>query len=223
VARSAGAHRPRRRRSCARAAAVAQDRPPVAPLMTQSNGPTRSSSRSSSHGCSSCHPQSSIPTSRRRPPLPRRTSREPRRWSRSASVSAIASWTRNPARHRITIRPRSRRPWAPSPAARITAMISSTFGGSAGSADLCSAAGDPPGIPESSPANGAGRHDRAACSDSRRVGRDDWTRLAADFHEAETRRRPLARRTFVDSPSSHRPMTRRYRLHALPHQAVPCT
>jgi hypothetical protein len=46
--------------------------------------------------------------------------------------SASASWMRSPARQRITIRPRSRRPWAPSPAARITAMISSTLGGSAG-------------------------------------------------------------------------------------------
>ncbi len=85
-----------------------------------------------SQGWSSCQPQLSMPTSRRRPPLPRRTSSEPRRWSRSASVSASASWTRSPARQRTTIRPRSRRPCAPSPAARITAMISSTFGGSAG-------------------------------------------------------------------------------------------
>ena len=40
--------------------------------------------------------QSSIPTSRRRPPLPRRTSSEPRRGSRSASASASASWIRRP-------------------------------------------------------------------------------------------------------------------------------
>jgi hypothetical protein len=39
---------------------------------------------------------------------------------------------RSPARHMITISPRSRRPCAASPAVRITAMISSTFGGSAG-------------------------------------------------------------------------------------------
>jgi hypothetical protein len=37
-----------------------------------------------------------------------------------------------PARQRITIKPRNRRPWARSPAARMTAMISSTLGGSAG-------------------------------------------------------------------------------------------
>lgn len=38
----------------------------------------------------------------------------------------------SPARHRITTRPHSRRPCAASPATRMTAMISSTFGGSAG-------------------------------------------------------------------------------------------
>jgi len=62
------------RRSWARAAAVAQGRPPVVPLMTQNSGPEGSSRRRSSQGWSSCHPQSSMPTSRRRPPLPRRTS-----------------------------------------------------------------------------------------------------------------------------------------------------
>jgi hypothetical protein len=36
-----------------------------------------------------------------------------------------------PCAHRITIRPRRRRPCASSPAARMTAMISSTLGGSA--------------------------------------------------------------------------------------------
>jgi hypothetical protein len=39
---------------------------------------------------------------------------------------------RSPARQRITIRPRKRRPWTPSPAVRMMATISSTFGGSAG-------------------------------------------------------------------------------------------
>jgi hypothetical protein len=37
-----------------------------------------------------------------------------------------------PARHMITISPRERRPCARPPAVRMTAMISSTFGGSAG-------------------------------------------------------------------------------------------
>jgi hypothetical protein len=39
---------------------------------------------------------------------------------------------RSPARHRMTISARSRRPSASPPAARITATISSTLGGSAG-------------------------------------------------------------------------------------------
>ncbi len=65
-------------------------------------GATGSSVRASSHGCSCSHAHSSIPTSRRRPPLPRRTSSEPRRRSRSASPSARASWMRSPACHSTT-------------------------------------------------------------------------------------------------------------------------
>ena len=42
------------------------------------------------------------------------------------------SWIRSPARHSTTIRPRSRRPWTPSPVRRITVTISSIVGGSAG-------------------------------------------------------------------------------------------
>ena len=42
--------------------------------------------------------------------LPRRTSSEPRRASRSASASASASQIRSPARHSTTINPRKRRP-----------------------------------------------------------------------------------------------------------------
>jgi hypothetical protein len=71
-------------------------------------------------------PQSSIPISRRRPPLPRRTRIEPRRRSRSASRSASASSMRRPARHNTTISPRSRRPCRPAPAMRMTATISSS-------------------------------------------------------------------------------------------------
>jgi hypothetical protein len=85
-----------------------------------------------SQGSSCSHPHASIATSRRRPPVPRRTNSEPRRRSRSASVSASASRMRSPASHKTTIRPRSRWPCGSSPASRITAMISSTFGGSAG-------------------------------------------------------------------------------------------
>jgi hypothetical protein len=50
-----------------------------APLMTQNSGPTGSSTRSSSHGRSSSQAHSSMPTSRRRPPLPLRMSNAPRR------------------------------------------------------------------------------------------------------------------------------------------------
>jgi hypothetical protein len=43
-----------------------------------------------------------------------------------------ASLIRNPARHKITTSALTRAPWMFSPAARMTAMISSTLGGSAG-------------------------------------------------------------------------------------------
>jgi len=48
------------------------------------------------------------------------------------SARLRASWIRSPARQRITIKPRSRQPCASSPAARMTATIPSTLGGSAG-------------------------------------------------------------------------------------------
>ena len=54
--------------------------------------------------------QSSIPTSRRRPPLPLRTRSEPSLTSRSCSASASASWMRSPARHNTTIFARGRQP-----------------------------------------------------------------------------------------------------------------
>jgi hypothetical protein len=58
------------RRSSARAAACDRWRPHAVPLMTHKSGPTRSSGRRSSHGCSCSQPHASMPTSRRRPPLP---------------------------------------------------------------------------------------------------------------------------------------------------------
>jgi hypothetical protein len=121
------------RRRSARAAALAQCRPRVAPLTMQTSGPTGSSRRASSHGWSCCQPHASMPTSRRHPPLPWRTSSDPRHWSRSASPNKSAAWIRRPARQRITTSPHRRCPCGPSPAAHITATISSTFGGSAGS------------------------------------------------------------------------------------------
>ena len=85
-----------------------------------------------SHECNCDHAQRSIPTSRRRPPLPRRTSTAPRVASRSVSARSSASPIRRPDRHKITISARRRIPSALPPASRVTAMISSTVGGSAG-------------------------------------------------------------------------------------------
>ena len=64
--------------------------------------------------------------------LPCRTTREPRLGSRSVSLRASASLMRSPARHSTTMIPRRRTSSGPSPAARITATISSTAGGSGG-------------------------------------------------------------------------------------------
>jgi hypothetical protein len=61
--------------------------------------PDRQFARGSSHGRSCSQPQSSIPTSRRRPPFPWRTSTDPRRASRSCSASASASWMRPAPEH----------------------------------------------------------------------------------------------------------------------------
>ena len=116
--RSAGGRPPRLRSRefrCVRRPSTTR-RPRVGPVMTQNSGPTGSSTRTSSHGWSSSQAQSSMPTSRRRPPLPRRTSTAPRRASRSASASASASLIRKPARQSTAISPRSRRPCRSSPA-----------------------------------------------------------------------------------------------------------
>jgi hypothetical protein len=53
-------------------------RPRVGPSMTQTSGPTGSSARVFSQGRSRSQRHSSTPTSRRRPPLPLRTSTDPR-------------------------------------------------------------------------------------------------------------------------------------------------
>jgi hypothetical protein len=119
-------------RSCSLAAEPDHGRPRVGPLTTQKSAPTGISARCSSQGRRCSQPQSSMPDSRRLPPFPRRMRRAPRSGSRSASARSRASLMRSPARHRTTIRPRSRAPWTPSPAWRITATISSTLGGSTG-------------------------------------------------------------------------------------------
>ena len=71
--------------------------------MTRSSGLTGNVRRTSSQGSSCSHPQASRPTSRRRPPLPRRTSSEPRRPSGSPSASESVSWMRSPARPRACL------------------------------------------------------------------------------------------------------------------------
>jgi hypothetical protein len=118
---------------------------------------TGSMTRAVSHGSSSCHPQSSIPTSRRRPALPRRTSSEPRWRSRSASCSASASSIRRPARHKTATSPRSRRPCRRSPTICMTATISVTVGGRPDSAGPCCVEDDRHESRESSPATGDDR------------------------------------------------------------------
>jgi hypothetical protein len=99
------------RRSWARAESLAQGRPRVRPSTTHSSGPTGSAMRSSSQGrrCSQRH--GSMPTSRRRPPLPWRTSTDPVPGSRSRSVRASASLMRSPARQSNTTSARIRAPW----------------------------------------------------------------------------------------------------------------
>jgi len=67
------------RRNSERTAAPDQGLPPVGPSMMQNSGPTGSSALALSHGRRCSQAQSSMPTSRRRPPLPLRTSSEPRR------------------------------------------------------------------------------------------------------------------------------------------------
>jgi hypothetical protein len=85
-----------------------------------------------SHGASSSQAHRSIPRSRRLPPLPRHTRIAPRIGPRSLSLRASASLMRRPARHSATISPCNLTASAASPAACITATISSTVGGSAG-------------------------------------------------------------------------------------------
>src|SRR5829696_4559981 len=69
---------PARRRNCVRTEGADHGSPAVGPRRTQRSGPTGSPARSSSQGRSRCQPHSSMPASRRRPPLPRRTRIAPR-------------------------------------------------------------------------------------------------------------------------------------------------
>ena len=91
-------------RSSTRAALADHARPRVGPSITQNSGPTGRTRRSASHGSIAVYAQASIPTSRRRSFLPCLTRIEPRRRSRSVSVSESTSLIRSPARHSTTIR-----------------------------------------------------------------------------------------------------------------------
>ena len=119
------------RRSSERAAAAAHGRPRVGPLMTQNSGPT-GSSHARQPGLELLpapvvHADLSAPAALAAADQQRAAARvEVGLGERERLVM------RSPARQRTTIRPRSRRPWTPSPAPRMTATISSTVGGSAG-------------------------------------------------------------------------------------------
>jgi hypothetical protein len=90
--------------------AAPQDRPRVGPSMMQNSGPAGSATRAVSQGRSCSQPQASMPISRRRPPLPRRTSRDP-----AADREALAQRERlldpQPPRQSTAITARSRKPW----------------------------------------------------------------------------------------------------------------
>ena len=102
-----GAARGRGSRAGAGASRTDQARPRVRPSRTQNRRPAGIVRRASSQGCMCSKPRTSMPISRRRPPLPRRTSADPRRRSESSSVSDRASWMRGPTRSRITINART--------------------------------------------------------------------------------------------------------------------
>jgi len=120
------------RLSSPRAAVADHVRPRVGPERMQNSGPIGSWMRCSVQRATCSLAQSSIPTILRFPPLPARTSTDPVFGSRSVSASASASLIRKPARYRIAINPRVLSAYGPGPASRITRMISSTVGGSAG-------------------------------------------------------------------------------------------
>ena len=118
--------------SSIRAELAGQARPRVGLSITQNSGPTGSSNAVSQPGLER-RPSPRVHTDLSPAiVLPCLTKNEPRRGSRSVSVSDSASWIRSPARHSTTIRALRRWPWRVCPAWRITATISSTLGGSAG-------------------------------------------------------------------------------------------
>ena len=149
------------RRRSARAAALAQCRPRVWPLMTHSSGPTGSSSRVSSHGSARpsptrpCRPRDGARPCRAAPGGRRGADRDRPRRARvlpgRAARRATGSRSVRVAGGRCS-----------SPAARMTAMISSTLADRPDSAAPCCPADDRRGSLASSPAIDVDRHGRAA-------------------------------------------------------------
>ena len=150
------------RRSGLRAAEASQRLPAVGPWVTQNSAPSGRVARTSRYGVNWSHADRSMPTSRRRPPLPSRTVRAPRARSRSVSARSSASLTRSPARQSTMMSARRRAPSALLLVARMTALISSTGGGSAGNRRPLLLAACPRGGRAVSPANAGGRQRRAA-------------------------------------------------------------
>ena len=81
------------------------------------------------HDCNCGHARRSIPTSRRRPPLPRRTRTAPRVASRSVSARSSASPIRRPDRHlrRVHAAPAPATPAMPAAARRLERAASSRW------------------------------------------------------------------------------------------------
>jgi hypothetical protein len=134
----------------------AHGRARVGPRTMQNSRPTGRPVRSLSHGVRWDHARRSMPTSRRLSPLPSRTSGAPRSGSRSVSERELLAdpQARAPQDDDHPAQPDA---LGTIPAARITAMISSTVGGRADIAALCCPATPRGGTSTSSPVTGAAR------------------------------------------------------------------
>ena len=154
------------------------------PWITHKSDPTGSWRRISSHGSSWRQAQRSIPTSRRLPPLPRRTRIAPRVLSRSVSWSASASLIRSPARHKSTISARRRCPCGRSPTCASPRRSPRLSVDPPDIARPCYAAAARGGIRASSPATGDGQPRPAARIDRPRSTTVSRRRCAASASSA---------------------------------------
>jgi hypothetical protein len=119
-------------RKWVRIPAGAHGRPQVGPRMTENSAPTGRRERVYSHGSRCSNPPADHPDLASLPPLPLRTSTASRVGSISLWVSASASLIRMPAFQSTMTTPRSLIASGSFLAPRMTAMISSTVGGSGG-------------------------------------------------------------------------------------------